>query len=309
VTNYNALRRKQRELEQLSAMEKDQDLRELAEMEAEACKEEIERLQSDIVAELLPKDSADVGSAIIEIRAGAGGSEAALFVADVLKMYERYAQLHGWKVDVLQTSLESKGGYKEIVASISGPGVFGKLKFESGVHRVQRVPTTETQGRVHTSTITVAVLPEASDVHMNVKETDFRIDTMRASGAGGQSVNTTDSAVRITHIPTGLVVSIQDERSQHKNKAKAWKIMNAKLYDMERRRDQEKRKDLRSTQIGGGDRSEKIRTYNYPGQRVTDHRVSGLQLGLDQVLNATSLGEIVESLELEERLALLQEMK
>jgi peptide chain release factor 1 len=309
VSGYNALRRKEKELEQLLAMENDQDLRDLAEMEVISCKEEIETLRLDIVQQLLPKDSADVGSAIVEIRAGAGGSEAALFVADVLKMYERFAQLQGWKVDLLNTNLESKGGYKEIVASVMGAGVFGKLKFESGVHRVQRVPATEQQGRVHTSTVTVAVLPEANEVEMDVKEADFRIDTMRASGAGGQSVNTTDSAVRITHIPTGLVVSIQDERSQHKNKAKAWKIMNARLYDLQRRQDVEKRKDMRSAQIGGGDRSEKIRTYNYPGQRVTDHRVSGLQLALDPVLTGESLHEIIESLELEERAALLQEMQ
>lgn len=267
----------------------DADMRELAELELPELRERIETLEDDIQILLLPKDAADDKSAIIEIRAGTGGSEAALFAGDLFRMYERYASDKGWRVEVLSASEGEAGGYKEIIATISGKGVFSRLKFESGVHRVQRVPETESGGRIHTSAATVAVLPEAEDIDIEVRSEDIRIDTMRASGAGGQHVNTTDSAVRITHIPTGIVVT-SSEKSQHQNRARAMQVLRARLYDMEREAADSARSADRKSQVGSGDRSERIRTYNFPQGRVTDHRINLTLYKLDRMM----LGEIDE---------------
>jgi peptide chain release factor 1 len=265
----------------------DADMRALAEAELPTLHERIEGLQNDIQILLLPKDAADERSAILEIRAGTGGDEAALFAGDLFRMYERYAANHGWKVEVASASEGEVGGFKEIIATVSGKGVFAHLKFESGVHRVQRVPATEASGRIHTSAATVAVLPEAEDVDIDIRNEDIRIDTMRASGAGGQHVNTTDSAVRITHLPTGIVVT-QAEKSQHQNRARAMQILRARLYDLERTRAAEERSESRRLQVGSGDRSERIRTYNFPQGRVTDHRINLTLYKLDRVM----LGEL-----------------
>ncbi len=274
----------------------DEDLRKMAGGEFEALKARIPELEKAIKVALLPKDEADERNAILEVRAGTGGEEAALFAADLFRMYQRYADLHGWKFEVMETSETDKGGFKEAVANITGLGVFARLKYESGVHRVQRVPQTETQGRIHTSAATVAVLPEAEEVDVVINDKDLRIDVFRASGPGGQSVNTTDSAVRITHIPTGIVVSQQDEKSQHKNRAKAMKILRARLYDHKRQQlDAERAADRRS-QVGSGDRSERIRTYNYPQGRVTDHRIGLTLHKLDSITSGDGLDDIVEAL-------------
>ena len=245
---------------------------------------------------LLPRDKDDSRNAILEVRAGTGGDEAALFAADLFGMYQRFAARHGWRFEVMEVSETGIGGYKEATANIAGTDVFARLKFESGVHRVQRVPETEAGGRIHTSAATVAVLPEAEDVDIDVQESDLRIDVFRASGPGGQSVNTTDSAVRITHIPTGIVVSQQDEKSQHKNRAKAMKILRARLYDAERARLQAERAASRKGQVGSGDRSERIRTYNFPQGRVTDHRINLTLYKLDKVIAGEALDEVVEAL-------------
>jgi peptide chain release factor 1 len=272
------------------------DMAALAEEEIGPLDARIEQLEQQLKVQLLPKDAADEKSAILEVRAGTGGEEAALFAADLFRMYQRYADAHGWKVAIISASESSTGGYKEIIANITGKGVFARLKFESGVHRVQRVPETEAQGRIHTSAATVAVLPEAEEVDIKIDDKDLRIDVFRASGPGGQSVNTTDSAVRITHLPTGLVVSQQDEKSQHKNKAKAMKVLRARLYEMEReKRDAERAQDRRS-QIGTGDRSQRIRTYNFPQGRVTDHRIGLTLHSLDQVMEGRGLDEIIDAL-------------
>jgi len=257
---------------------------------------------------LLPKDAADEKSAILEIRAGTGGEEAALFAADLFRMYQRYADLHGWKVEMLDLSDTGIGGYKEVIASISGRGVFARLKFESGVHRVQRVPATEASGRIHTSAATVAVLPEAEEVDVHIDDKDLRIDVFRSSGPGGQSVNTTDSAVRITHLPTGIVVQQQDEKSQHKNKAKALKILRARLYEAEREKREAERAAARKSQVGTGDRSERIRTYNFPQGRVTDHRINLTLYDLDRVLAGDSLDKLIDALIAEDEAARLAEL-
>ena len=256
---------------------------------------------------LLPRDRDDSRNAILEVRAGTGGDEAALFASDLFGMYQRFAAKHGWRFEVMEVSETGIGGYKEATANIAGSDVFARLKFESGVHRVQRVPETEAGGRIHTSAATVAVLPEAEDVDIDVQESDLRIDVFRASGPGGQSVNTTDSAVRITHMPTGIVVSQQDEKSQHKNRAKAMKILRARLYDAERARLQAERAASRKGQVGSGDRSERIRTYNFPQGRVTDHRINLTLYKLDKVIAGEALDEVVEALVAEDQAQRLAE--
>ncbi|ADP71942.1 peptide chain release factor 1 [Rhodomicrobium vannielii ATCC 17100] len=271
------------------------DMAELAREELEAAEPRVEQLEHELQIMLLPKDAADEKSAILEVRAGTGGEEAALFAADLFRMYQRYADLKGWKVNVLSVSDADAGGFREIVASISGKGVFARMKFESGVHRVQRVPETENQGRIHTSAATVAVLPEAEEVDVEIREQDIRIDTMRASGAGGQHVNTTDSAVRITHIPTGIIVT-SSEKSQHQNRARAMQVLRARLFDMERTRIDEARAAERKDQIGSGDRSQRIRTYNFPQGRVTDHRVNVTLYNLPQIMEGEGLDTIIDAL-------------
>lgn len=278
----------------LSDADTDDEMRSLAELELPELEERIGRLEQDMRIMLLPKDAADDKSAILEIRAGTGGSEAALFAGDLFRMYERYAASHGWKVEVMSASEGEVGGYKEIVASITGRGVFARLKFESGVHRVQRVPETESGGRIHTSAATVAVLPEAEDIDVEIRNEDIRIDTMRASGAGGQHVNTTDSAVRITHVPTGIVVT-QAEKSQHQNRARAMQILRARLFDLERQRAESERSAERKSQVGSGDRSERIRTYNFPQGRVSDHRINLTLYKLDRMMMG-EIDEVVDAL-------------
>jgi len=286
----------------------DAEMRALAEAEREQTREALVGLDQQLRLALLPKDAADEKGAILEIRAGTGGDEAALFAGDLFRMYQRYAALKGWTVEVLSASEGTMGGYKEIVAQIFGRGVFAKLKFESGAHRVQRVPDTETQGRIHTSAATVAVLPEAEEVDIKIDEKDLRIDVFRASGPGGQSVNTTDSAVRITHIPTGVVVSQQDEKSQHKNRAKAMKILRARLYDAERQRLDAQRAADRKGQVGSGDRSERIRTYNFPQSRVTDHRINLTLYNLAEVMDGRGLDAIVDALTADDEASRLAEL-
>ena len=277
----------------------DQDLIKMAEIELESLKLENEKNEKKLKIFLLPKDEADKKNAIIEIRAGTGGLEASLFAADLFKMYEKVSHKKKWNVELISISRSEAGGLKEVIASIKGTNIYSTLKYESGVHRVQRVPDTETQGRVHTSAATVAVLPEAEEVDLKINETDLRIDVFRAGGPGGQSVNTTDSAVRITHIPTGLSVSQQDEKSQHKNKAKGMKILRSRLYELERSRiDQERSKD-RKSKIGTGDRSERIRTYNFPQGRVTDHRINLTLHKLEEFLEGEVFDEMIESLTLQ----------
>jgi len=272
----------------------DKEMRELVEADGEEVEQRIEALLAELQILLLPKDAADEKNAILEIRAGTGGDEAAIFAGDLFRMYDRYASQQGWKVEVVSTSEGDAGGYKEIIASVSGRGVFSKLKFESGVHRVQRVPATEAQGRIHTSAATVAVLPEAEEVDVEIRAEDIRIDTMRASGAGGQHVNTTDSAVRITHLPTGIVV-VQAEKSQHQNRARAMQVLRARLYDAQRQKADEERSESRRLQVGSGDRSERIRTYNFPQGRVTDHRINLTLYKLDRVMEG-ELDDLVNAL-------------
>jgi peptide chain release factor 1 len=309
VATIAALRSALREREDLQHLVDDPasgaEVAALAEEEIGPLDTKIEELERQLKVQLLPKDAADEKSAILEVRAGTGGEEAALFAADLFRMYQRYADAHGWKVAIISASESSTGGYKEIIANITGKGVFARLKFESGVHRVQRVPETEAQGRIHTSAATVAVLPEAEEVDIKIDEKDLRIDVFRASGPGGQSVNTTDSAVRITHLPTGLVVSQQDEKSQHKNKAKAMKVLRARLYDLERAKLDAERSQTRRSQIGTGDRSQRIRTYNFPQKRVTDHRIGLTLHNLDLVLEGSGLDEIIDALITEHQTSLL----
>jgi len=310
VAKIRALRSAEGEQEGIEAMlsdpATDREMRALAEDELEGIGERLESLQSELQLLLLPKDAADEKSVILEIRAGTGGSEAALFAGDLFRMYERYAADKGWKVEVVSASEGDVGGYKEIIAAVSGRGVYSRLKFESGVHRVQRVPETEAGGRIHTSAATVAVLPEAEDVDVEIRNEDLRIDTMRASGAGGQHVNTTDSAVRITHIPTGIVV-VQAEKSQHQNRARAMQVLRARLYDMHRTKAAEERSEARRLQVGSGDRSERIRTYNFPQGRVTDHRINLTLYKLDRVMLG-DLDEIIDALTTDHQTRLLTEL-
>jgi peptide chain release factor 1 len=277
------------------AREKDPDLRELAKSELPGLEAQLAELDALLKQLLLPKDPNDERNTVLEIRAGTGGDEAGLFAANLFRMYTRYAERHGWRVEVLSSSATGLGGFKEVIALVQGKGAFSRLKFEGGVHRVQRVPVTETQGRIHTSAVTVAVLPEAEDVEVDLADKDLRIDVYRSSGPGGQSVNTTDSAVRVTHLPTGLVVTCQDEKSQHKNKAKALKILRARLLDRARQEQQSEIAANRKAMVGSGDRSEKIRTYNFPQSRITDHRVNLTIHQLDRVLDG-DLDPIVDAL-------------
>ncbi|MEQ8656860.1 MAG: peptide chain release factor 1 [Hyphomicrobiales bacterium] len=292
--------------EMLADPDLDEEMKALTRDEVEKLEKQFENLQADLQVALLPKDKADAGGVILEVRAGTGGDEAALFAGSLFRMYQRYAQTKGFKVEVLSQSEGEVGGFKEIVAEVRGQGVYGLLKFESGVHRVQRVPETESGGRIHTSAATVAVLPEAKDIDIEVRNEDIRIDTMRASGAGGQHVNTTDSAVRITHLPTGIVV-LQSEKSQHQNRARAMEVLKARLYDMERQKAAEERADARKGQVGSGDRSERIRTYNFPQGRVTDHRIGLTLYSLDQVISGDALDTVIEPLIAAHQMELLAE--
>ncbi len=305
------MRRARTDLVDLAAMAEgdDPDMRALAREEMAEAERRLPELERKVLLALLPKDEADEKNAILEVRAGTGGDEAALFAAELFEMYKRYAGLQGWRFEVMEISETGIGGYKEASATITGRSVFRRLKFESGVHRVQRVPATETQGRIHTSAATVAVLPEAEEVDVHIDERDLRIDVFRSSGPGGQSVNTTDSAVRITHLPTGLVVSQQDEKSQHKNKAKALKVLRARLYEAERQRLASERAADRKSQVGSGDRSERIRTYNFPQGRITDHRINLTLYGKIDRFMLGEIDEVVDALiaqEEAERLAELQ---
>jgi peptide chain release factor 1 len=286
----------------------DKDMAEMAEAEIFDLKPRLEQMVQDIRILLLPKDEADEKSAIIELRGGTGGDEAALFAGDLFRMYQRYADLRGWKLSVMEESPGEMGGYKEVVASITGKGVFARLKYESGVHRVQRVPATEGSGRIHTSAATVAVLPEVEDIDIDIKAEDIRIDTMRSSGAGGQHVNTTDSAVRITHLPTGIIVT-SSEKSQHQNRANAMKVLRARLYEVQREARDTARSDARREQVGSGDRSERIRTYNFPQGRVTDHRINLTLYKIDKVMTGEALDEFVEALITEHQAAQLAAME
>ncbi len=287
--------------------ETEAEMKALAEEEFAQLKEKIPELEDRLQVMLLPKDLADARNAILEVRAGTGGDEAGLFAADLFRMYQRYAESRKWKFELMSVNETGIGGFKEAIASISGADVFARLKFESGVHRVQRVPETESGGRIHTSAATVAVMPEAEEVDIRIEDKDLRIDVFRASGPGGQSVNTTDSAVRITHLPTGVVVSQQDEKSQHKNKAKAMKVLRARLYEAERQKAEAERAETRKSQVGSGDRSERIRTYNYPERRVTDHRINLTLYKLERVMDG-DLDEIVEALSADDQSRRLAEM-
>jgi peptide chain release factor 1 len=286
----------------------DKEMAEMAEVELEDLQPRLEEMQQQIRILLLPKDAADEKSVILEVRGGTGGDEAALFAGDLLRMYQRYADLKGWKFSLMEESPGEMGGYKEVVASISGRGVFARMKFESGVHRVQRVPATESQGRIHTSAATVAVLPEVEDIDIDIRPEDIRIDTMRSSGAGGQHVNTTDSAVRITHLPSGIVVTAS-QKSQHQNRATAMKVLQARLYDEQRNARDSARSEARKEQVGSGDRSERIRTYNFPQGRVTDHRINLTLYKLDKVIAGDALDELIEALITENQAAQLAAME
>ena len=311
VTDLSSLiNSKKNELEDLYILLKDKasdsDLQEMAKEESKVLENELNLLNKKLELAILPKDKDDQRNVILEVRAGTGGDEAGIFAANLFNMYQKFSINNNWKFEILSVSDTGVGGYKEAHANIVGGGAFGKLKFESGVHRVQRVPITETNGRVHTSAATVAVLPEAEDVEINLNEKDLRIDVYRSSGPGGQSVNTTDSAVRITHIPSGIVVSQQDEKSQHKNKAKAMKILLARLYDQERQTQNSKIASARKNQVGTGDRSERIRTYNYPQGRVTDHRINLTLHKIEKIIEGEGLDEIIDSLILKHRMEKLE---
>ena len=292
------------ELESLAALD-DPDMRELAEEEIARIRTALPEAERALSIAMLPRDNADSRPAMLEIRAGTGGDEAALFAADLFRMYERYAAEQGWRVEMVSANASEIGGFKEVVAHVSGQGVFAKLKFESGVHRVQRVPVTESGGRIHTSAATVAILPEPDEVDVQIEDKDLKIDVYRASGAGGQHVNTTDSAVRITHLPTGTVVTCQDARSQHKNKDKAMQVLRARLFEAQRDAAQGEEAEARKAMVGSGDRSERIRTYNFPQGRVTDHRINLTLYKLDQVITGEALDEIIEPLITEHQAGLL----
>ena len=298
------LRSAERERADLEALFDDPEMQDMARDEAKRLDKRIAELTDTVTKLLLPKDAADEKSAILEIRAGTGGNEAALFAGDLFRMYQRYADLHGWKVEVLSESPGEAGGYKEIIANVTGRGVFARLKFESGVHRVQRVPATEASGRIHTSAATVAVLPEAEEVDIAIRPEDIRLDTTRASSAGGQHANTTDSGVRILHIPTGIIVTAAS-RSQHQNRVQAMQMLRARLFDIERQKVDAERSAARRDQVGSGDRSERIRTYNFPQGRVTDHRINLTLYKLDQVIAGDALDDVVEALITDHQASLL----
>jgi peptide chain release factor 1 len=287
----------------------DPEMRAMASAEFAAAETEAEEMAKAIRIALLPKDAADEGDAILEVRAGTGGDEAALFAGDLFRMYVKYAESKRWKVDVLSMSEGTAGGYKEIIAEVSGRGVFARLKFESGVHRVQRVPATETQGRIHTSAATVAVLPVAQEADFDLNEADLKIDTMRAGGAGGQHVNKTESAIRITHIPTGIVVAVQAERSQHKNRAMAMALLRSRILDARNQKLAAERAEERRSQVGSGDRSQRIRTYNFPQGRVTDHRINLTLYSLDRIMEGEGLDEIIDALTAERQAELLAQQQ
>lgn len=312
VVAINELREARREEADLRVMIKDPgtdvDMKQMAEAELPDVETRVEGLVQDLRIQLLPKDDADDKSAILELRAGTGGDEAALFAGDLFRMYQRYADLKGWKVEVISSSESVSGGYREIIAAIKGKSVFARMKFESGVHRVQRVPATETQGRVHTSAATVAVLPEAEDVDIDIKAEDIRIDTMRAGGAGGQHVNTTDSAVRMLHIPTGIMV-VASEKSQHQNRRTAMQILRARVYEAERVKVANERAEARKEQVGSGDRSQRIRTYNFPQGRITDHRINLTLHKLDQMMQGTIVDEVVDALVTDHQATLLADLE
>ncbi len=313
VERVEALRGAQSEMADLAELiadpEGEAEMKALAEEEFRALKDRLPELERELKLMLVPKDETDEKNAILEVRAGTGGEEAGLFAAELFRMYQRYAELKSWKFERMSVSETGIGAYKEASAAISGRGVFARLKFESGVHRVQRVPATESSGRIHTSAATVAVLPQAEEVDVQVDENDLRIDVYRSSGPGGQSVNTTDSAVRITHLPTGIVVSIQDEKSQHKNKAKAMKVLRARLYEAERAARDAERAATRKSQVGSGDRSERIRTYNFPQGRVTDHRIGLTLHKLEKILAGESLDEIIDPLIAEDQVSRLADLE
>lgn len=307
IRTYRATERELADLrDMLADPASDREMRDLAAGEIGEVEARLERLSAELLILLLPKDAADAKGAILEIRAGTGGSEAGLFAGDLFRMYQRYADGRGWRVEVLEASEGEAGGYREVVASVKGVGVYSRLKFESGVHRVQRVPATESQGRIHTSAATVAVLPEAEEVDIDIRAEDIRIDTMRSSGAGGQHVNTTDSAVRITHLPTGIIVT-SSEKSQHQNRARAMQVLRARLFDMERSRLEAERSADRKAQVGSGDRSERIRTYNFPQGRVTDHRINLTLYKLDRVIEG-EMDELVDALVADDQAARLAAM-